>query len=167
MARRVFYSFHYEPDNWRASQVRNIGAVEGNQPAKDNDWETVKRGGDAGIQRWISDQMSERTCSVVLIGAQTAGRKWINYEIIKSWNDGLGVVGLRIHGLQDSGGNLSTAGSNPFFELSFGQNGKRMYEVVKMYTPVGTDSKPVYAWIRQYLSAMIEEAVTIRQSVKS
>lgn len=24
-----FYSFHYAPDNWRASQVRNIGAVEG------------------------------------------------------------------------------------------------------------------------------------------
>lgn len=43
--RKVFYSFHYKPDNWRASQVRNIGAVEGNKPASDNDWEEVVKGG--------------------------------------------------------------------------------------------------------------------------
>ena len=46
MTRRVFYSFHYEPDNWRAAQVRKIGSIEGNSPALDNDWETVKKGGD-------------------------------------------------------------------------------------------------------------------------
>ena len=39
MARKCFYSFHYQPDNVRASQVRNIGAIEGNQPVSDNDWE--------------------------------------------------------------------------------------------------------------------------------
>jgi hypothetical protein len=50
MARRVFFSFHYDADKWRASQVRNMGALEGNIPCSDNDWETVKRGGDAGIE---------------------------------------------------------------------------------------------------------------------
>lgn len=44
MARKCFFSFHYTPDNWRVSQVRNIGAIEGNKPAKDNDWETVVGG---------------------------------------------------------------------------------------------------------------------------
>ena len=81
MARKVFYSFHYNPDNWRASQVRNIGAIEGNQPAKDNDWETITKGGDKAIEKWIADQMSGRSCVVVLIGAGTANRKWINHEI--------------------------------------------------------------------------------------
>lgn len=38
MARRVFFSFHYKPDNWRAAQVRNAGVVEGNTPVSDNDW---------------------------------------------------------------------------------------------------------------------------------
>ena len=38
MARRVFYSFHYSPDNWRAAMVRNIGSIEGNRPATDNGW---------------------------------------------------------------------------------------------------------------------------------
>jgi len=36
--RQVFYSFHYEADAWRAAQVRNMGVVEGNQPASDNEW---------------------------------------------------------------------------------------------------------------------------------
>ena len=32
MKRRVFYSFHYQADSWRASMVRNIGSIEGNKP---------------------------------------------------------------------------------------------------------------------------------------
>lgn len=44
MARNVFYSFHYVPDGWRVAQVRNMGVLEGNRPASDNDWERVKRG---------------------------------------------------------------------------------------------------------------------------
>ena len=76
MARRAFYSFHYKPDNWRAAQVRNMGVITGNQPASDNDWETVKRGGDAAIERWISGQMKGKSVAIVLIGEKTAGRKW-------------------------------------------------------------------------------------------
>lgn len=44
MTRKCFYSFHYEPDNWRASQIREMGSLEGNRPATDNDWEEVKKG---------------------------------------------------------------------------------------------------------------------------
>ena len=63
MARRAFYSFHYKPDATRASQVRNIGVVEGSRPATDNDWETVTGGGDAAIKKWIASQMSGRSCT--------------------------------------------------------------------------------------------------------
>ena len=94
MARRVFYSFHYTPDNWRAATVRNIGSIEGNRPASDNDWHSITKAGEDAIKRWIADQMKGRTCTVVLIGTNTANRKWINYEIIKSWNDGVGIVGI-------------------------------------------------------------------------
>lgn len=101
MARKVFYSFHYNNDSWRTSQVRNIGVIEGNRPAPDNDWETVKKGGDPAIKRWIDDQMYGRSCTVVLVGSETAGRKWIEYEIRKSWEEGMGVVGIRIHNLKN------------------------------------------------------------------
>ena len=73
--RRVFYSFHYIPDNWRASQVRNIGTVEGNKPASDNDWESITKKGDAAIKEWIDGQLSGRSCCVVLVGEKTANRK--------------------------------------------------------------------------------------------
>lgn len=60
MKRNVFYSFHYEADNWRAAQIRKAGILEGNQPASDNDWESIKRGGDTAIKRWITGQMKGR-----------------------------------------------------------------------------------------------------------
>lgn len=85
MTRRAFYSFHYQPDNWRAAQVRSMGVIEGNKPASDNDWEDVKAGGDSAIQKWIDGQLSGKTVAIVLIGQNTAGRKWINYEIEKAW----------------------------------------------------------------------------------
>ena len=58
-----------------------MGVGEGNKPATDNDWETITKGGDKAIQRWIDDQLDGKSCNVVLIGENTAGRKWIKYEI--------------------------------------------------------------------------------------
>ena len=162
MARRVFYSFHYEPDNWRPAMVRNIGAIEGNQPASDNGWEEVKRGGDVAIKRWIADQMHYRSCTVVLVGSNTANRKWINYEIVKSWDDGMGVVGIRIHGLEGSDGKISKMGVNPFSYIRYGNTGKQFSSIVKCYDPAGRTSKERYGWISNHLANAVEEAVRIR-----
>lgn len=166
MARRVFYSFHYKPDNWRASQVRNIGALEGNQPANDNDWEEVTGGGDEAIKKWISDQMRGRSCTVVLVGEKTANRKWIDYEIEKSWNDGMGVVGIRIHGLKDRNGHISNRGRNPFEHFSF-KSGKKLSEVVECYDPPGNTSQDKYDSISNNLENLVEEAIAIRSGRSS
>ena len=163
--RQVFYSFHYEPDNWRASQVRNIGFVEGNRLASDNDWETIKRGGDNAIKRWIDSQMQYRTCTVVLVGSHTANRKWINYEITKSWKEGKGVVGIRINRLQNQEGFTSGKGYNPFdYTYAPGYPRKKLSRIVKCYDPSGNNSKERYAWIERNLSATIEEAINIRRN---
>ena len=90
MARKTFFSFHYKPDNWRASQVRNMGVIEGNAPVSDNKWETITGGGDKAIEAWINGQLEGKSCSILLIGTNTAGRKWINYEIRRSWSSGKG-----------------------------------------------------------------------------
>ena len=142
--------------------VRNIGAIEGNRPAPDNDWETVVRGGETAIQNWINAQMKYRSCTVVLVGAQTANRKWINYEIVKSWNEKMGVVGIRIHGLKDSKGYTSVAGANPFDSIEYGNTGRKLSSIVKCYDPAGADSKEKYDWIARYISAAVEEAIEIR-----
>lgn len=162
MARRVFYSFHYKPDCQRASQVRNIGSIEGNRPATDNDWETITRGGDETIKKWINGQLSGKACTVVLVGSKTANRKWINYEIIKSWDEGKGVVGIYIHGLKNLEGETSIKGENPFDYVTHGPTKKKLSSIVKCYNPSGSDSKEIYAWITKYLEAAFEEAIKIR-----
>jgi len=164
MARRVFYSFHYKPDAMRASQVRQIGALEGNRPASDNDWETITGGGDPAIKRWISDQMKGRSCTVVLVGQNTANRKWINYEIIQSWDAGMGVVGICIHGLKNVDQKTATKGNNPFDYITHGTTKKKLSSIVKCYNPAGATSKERYAWIAKHLANAVDEAITIRSN---
>jgi hypothetical protein len=166
MARKCFYSFHYEPDNWRASMVRQIGAIEGNQPASDNDWESLAHGPnhEARIERWISEQMKGRTCTIVLVGSGTAKRKWINHEIIRSWTERIGVVGIRIHGLKNRLGETSTMGENPFDHITHGPSKKPLSSLVKCYNPGGSTSQEKYAWITQHLSNAVEEAIKIRSA---
>ena len=92
MIQEVFYRFHFDVDHWRAAQVRNMGVIAGKEPVSANEWEAVKRGGDAAIKRWISDQRKGCTCVIVLVGAETSSRPWVKYEIEKAWNDRLGVA---------------------------------------------------------------------------
>lgn len=162
MARKVFYSFHYKPDNWRTSQVRNIGVIEGNASVTDNDWEAVTKGGEKAIKKWIDDQLNGRSCTIVLIGSNTAGRKYINYEIIKTWNDNKGVVGIYIHKLLDSNKNSSTKGENPFEKITIGDTTKKLSSLVKAYNPSQTTSTAVYSHIADNVSDWVEEAIKIR-----
>ena len=164
MARRTFYSFHYKPDNWRAAQVRNMGVIEGNRPVSDNDWEQIKRGGDKAIRDWIDGQLKGKSCTIVLIGEKTAGRKWINYEIEKSWNDEKGVLGIYIHNLQDSEGNKSAKGKNPFTEFTMNRDEKKLSSIVKAYDPPYASSKNVYDYIKTNLTTWVEDAISIRNN---
>ncbi|MEW5979776.1 MAG: TIR domain-containing protein [Acidobacteriota bacterium] len=164
MARRVFYSFHYKPDCVRAAQVRNMGVVEGNKPASDNEWESIVAGGAKAIQKWIDNQLYGKSCNVVLIGANTAGRKWIKYEIKTAWNDGRGVVGVYIHRLKDFEGYPSSKGRNPFDDFTMDGSDKKLSSIVKAYKPPYSESKDVYAYIRDNLEDWIEEAIDIRNN---
>ena len=161
MARKCFYSFHYKPDCQRAAQVRSIGSIEGNRSASDNDWEAITRGGDVTIKRWINKQLKGKSCTIVLVGSNTANRKWIKYEIVESWNKGMGVVGIHIHGLKNLLGLTSPKGQNPFDYITYNSNG-RLSGIVKCYDPLGFTSKEKYAWISQHLVSIVEEAINIR-----
>jgi hypothetical protein len=165
MSRKVFFSFHYKPDCWRAAQVRQMGVIEGDAPVSDNDWEAVTRGGDAAIIKWIDRQMSGKSCTVVLIGAETAGRKWINHEIVKAWDDKKGVLGIYIHSLKNADQRQSTKGSNPFDNITLGgTNGRKLSSVVKAYDSGYFDSAEVYAYIKENLTAWVEAAIAIRSN---
>jgi hypothetical protein len=161
MARRVFYSFHYDADKDRVAQVRNMGVVEGSPIASDNDWESIKRGGDRTIKAWIDRQMSGTSCCVVLIGATTAGRRWVSYEIEAAWKLGKGVVGIHIYELKNLRGEKSSKGANPL-DYVFTSAGIPISSVAQTYDPPYADSRAVYAHIAANLEAWIETAIRRR-----
>lgn len=164
MAKKVFYSFYFKEDHWRASEVRNMGVIEGNQPVSDNDWEQIKKGGDIAIKKWINEQLNGRSCTIVLIGTNTAERKWIKYEIEKTWNDGKGLLGIYIHNLKDKDGNQSTKGKNPFDNFTMDRDNSKLSSIVRTYDPPYTDSKKVYEYIQKNIASWVEEAISIRNN---
>ena len=124
MARRVFFSFHYDRDIWRVSQIRNSWVTKPNiEEAGFIDkasWEAIQREGDEAIERWINKQLDGTSVTVVLIGAETAGRKWVNYEIRKSYEKGNGLLGVYIHNCEDQNGLTDYKGRNPFADWTTG-----------------------------------------------
>jgi len=141
-----------------------MGVIEGDAPVSDNDWDKVTNGGDDAIKKWIDGQMVGKTCVVVLIGAGTAGRKWITHEIIKGWDSKKGVLGIHVHNLKDSDKKQATKGGNPFDNITIGTNGPKLSTVVKSYDPPHTESTDVYAYIKKNLSDWVEAAIKIRDA---
>jgi len=155
--RKTFFSFHFKNDVMRVQQIRNIGALEDNTPVSPNDWETVKRGGDASIKKWIDDNMSGRTCVVVLIGEETASRPWVKYEIEKAWKENRGLLGIYIHNLKCPNNGLGKMGKNPFDLYTF-KNKKGEVVSIPCKNPKAGDA---YGDIKNNLEKWIEEAIAL------
>lgn len=153
MARKTFFSFQYKKDNWRASIVRNSWVTQDSAGFFDSaDWEEVKKKDDKSIEKWIDNQLSGTSVTVVLIGENTYGRKWINYEITSSWAKGNGLLGIYVHNVKDKNGNTSTKGLNPFTQWKFTRSEKEV-------------TIPVYDWVSDdgynNLSDWIEKAAKV------
>lgn len=154
MARKVFFSFHYENDIWRANVVRNSWVTKPNtETAGFIDaaaFEQVKRGGDNAIKKWIDDQLTGTTVTAVLIGSDTSNREYVKYELEKSWKRGNGILGIYIHQIKDRYGNVSQKGNNTFgsiFTSAF-DNKKYFYERFNTYDWIENDGYNNFAnWV--------------------
>ena len=116
MARRVFFSFHYDNDIWRANQVRNSNVVVGADVAgffDHSEYEEAKKKGKEGIQRMILNHLKDTTVTVVLIGAETANRPWVKYEIERSIARKKGLLGIYIPHLKDPNSPPASRGAKP------------------------------------------------------
>jgi MTH538 TIR-like domain (DUF1863) len=160
MARRVFFSFHYD-DVWRVNQIRNSWVVAGvNETAGFVDkaeFESVERQGRKAVEAWIDRQLNGTSTTIVLIGAETANRPYVQYEILQSYKRGNGLLGIHIQNLRDSSGQTGWwAGPNPFnkVEVEGGIWGN---------TPLSSKiSVPIYDWVndkgRENIASWIERA---------
>jgi hypothetical protein len=131
MVRRVFFSFHYERDIWRVSQVRNSWVTKPNiEEAGYIDkagWESIEKEGEDAIKRWIANQLDGTSVTVVLIGKETSTRDWVRYEIRKSYERKNGLLGVYIHNLKDSEGKTDVQGNNHFGEIGKDDKGNPIY----------------------------------------
>lgn len=104
MARRVFFSFHYDNDINRSMTVRNSWVTQGKEAAgfiDKADFEQIKRQGEKAVHEWIDKQIEGTSVTVVLIGEETLDRPFVQYEICKSLQRGNAVIGVHINGIRD------------------------------------------------------------------
>ena len=131
MARRVFFSFHYKNDVWRANIVRNSWVTKDDKEAAGfvdaAEFEEVEKGGETAIKKWINKQLEGTSVTVVLIGSETSKREYVKFELQKSYEKGNGMLGIYIHQLKDKNGNTATKGSNQFGEIGKDSNDKAVY----------------------------------------
>lgn len=156
MARCVFFSFHYDRDIWRVSQIRNSGVVPlaGVTSAGFIDsaaWESIRRRGDDAIRNWIDGELEGTSVTVVLIGTETANRPWVNYEIKESVKRGNGLLGVYIDNVRDVQGQMCARGDNPFDSLTWTKSKRPLSETYPTYDWVTDDG-------RRNLSRWIEAA---------
>lgn len=160
----MFYSFHFNNDVMRVQQIRNMGVIEGNEPVAANIWEEAKKN-PGGVEKWIEDNMKNRSCIVVLVGTDTSERPWVKYEIKKAWEEGKGLLGIYIHNLKDPRTSKTpplfgkcNKGKNPFDQFTF-ENGNRLSSVVDCYNPKSEDA---YKNIQDNIADWIEDAINSR-----
>lgn len=92
------------------------------------------------MKNWIAEEMTGKDAVVMLVGGETASRKWVKYEIEKAWEDKKPLVGIRVHGMRDLQGNLGSYGEDPFTKV-FDADGKPLSTYIHLHNPSGADSK--------------------------
>lgn len=145
MVRRVFFSFYYEKDVVRVSQVRNSSITKPDLESAGfidaADWEKIKEEGDDAIKEWIAENLKNTSVTAVLIGNETSTRDWVLYEIQESYNKNNGMLGIYIHNCPDFNKETCTKGENPFDYVYITENGeeKCLSEIYPTYDWVDDD----------------------------
>ncbi|MFD0991676.1 TIR domain-containing protein [Tenacibaculum geojense] len=133
MAKRVFFSFHYQDIiDFRANVVRNHWRLKPNRESAGyfdaSIWEKAKKEGNIALKRLINGAIKNTSNTCVLVGSDTFNRKWVSYEIMQSMKSGNHIFAVHINGIKGKDGKTKSKGSNPLYYLgySFSENGKKI-----------------------------------------
>lgn len=132
MARFVFFSFAYDDvKNFKVNVVRQSWLINhGEETFTDGSiWEKEITKGATAIMKLIDSGMKKTSVTAVLIGEKTANRRWVNYEIVKSFEKGNGILGININRIRGKHQVISARGLNPLDRLAFqiSDDGKRIH----------------------------------------
>jgi hypothetical protein len=129
MARSVYFSFHYQDViDFRANVVRNSYKFRKKSTLfRDNSiWEEAQEKQVKKIKQLIDSELKGSSVTCVLVGDETYSRRWVRYEIVKSFVDGKGQVGVGINWIKGKDGKIKFwPGENPFdyLKLSVSEDG--------------------------------------------
>ena len=130
MAKRVFFSFHYQDVvDFRANVVRNHWMTKPDREEAGyfdaSIWESARRRGEDALKRLINDALGNTSNTCVLIGTNTYARPWVRYELLKSFLRGNHIFGVHINGIKSKAGAIDNLGPNPleYLGVSFSGDG--------------------------------------------
>lgn len=119
----VFYSFHYDDvSSFKANIIRNSSKLKCYQGLLTDKsiWEPFKVKAPKEIKQRIDEsELVNSDATIVLIGEATHSRKWVKYEIIKSFEAGNTLIGINIHKIKGKDEKVTSKGKNPFDRLAF------------------------------------------------
>lgn len=130
MAKRVFFSFHYQDViDFRANVVRNHWLLKPDREAAGffdaSVWESAKRTGPGAVKRLVNLSLERTSVTCVLIGSETYVRPWVRYEILKSFKKGSELLAVHINGIRGKDQRTKPNGRNPleFVGVTFSDSG--------------------------------------------
>ena len=130
MSRNVYFSFHYQDViDFRANVVRNSGKFrqKGAEFRDSSIWEEAGEKQITKIKTLIDDELKGSSVTCALIGSETYSRRFVRYELLKSFEMKKGQVGVGINWIKDKVGNTKFwAGENPcnYLGLKVSRDGK-------------------------------------------
>lgn len=157
MARKVFFSFHYDNDVTRANVVRNSWITKPDRESAGYidhaDFEKIKQRGNQAVREWIDDQLIGSSITVVLIGSETLERPFVKYELEQSFKRGNAIIGIYVNNIKDFSGNTTTRCSIYGIEVGKDKTGKT----------VNFSAFPIYDWVNDNgytnLGTWVEKAI--------
>jgi hypothetical protein len=130
MARRVFFSFHYQDiKDFRANVVRNHWMTKADREISGyydaSIWESAQKQGEIALKRLINSGLEQTTNTCVLIGSETFLRPWVRYELLKSFKRGNHIFGVHINSIKAKDGTVKQLGPNPlqYVGVTFSNSG--------------------------------------------
>ena len=122
MARSIFFSFHYDDvSSFRANVVRNSWVTMRDRTAHFIDksmWEEAERKGVLALKKLIENGLKGTSVTVILVGSNTFLRKWVKYEIVKSFVEGKGILPIYINRIPSRNEGIKVKGVNPLERLT-------------------------------------------------
>ena len=133
MARSVFFSFHYKDvSSFRANVVRQSWVTKKDSDATFIDkslWEEAEKKGVQALKNLVEESLVGTSVTIVLVGSETHERRWVKYEIIRSFVEGKGIMAVHINRIRSKNEGITARGTNPFerLRLQVSEDYKKIY----------------------------------------